>query len=50
MSDWCALLSDARQRKVDQSAVRFATTMDRAVTLAEMIAKDEPMRPLLVTG
>lgn len=54
ISDQQALLTDARQREIDQSSVVFATTMDQAATLsathAESLAADSKIRSLLASG
>ena len=53
-SDQNALLSDARQREIDETAVIFSTAMDQAAVLsathAETLAADGNIRTLLAAG
>lgn len=54
IADQQALLVDARQREMDQTAVVFATTMDQAAILSathsELLAADPTIRTLLGSG
>jgi methyl-accepting chemotaxis protein len=54
MSDQRALLIDARQRQIDQTAVVFTTAMDQAASLSathsETLATDPAVRTLLQSG
>ncbi|WP_137130605.1 cache domain-containing protein [Rhizobium sp. FY34] len=54
MADQQALLADARQREIDQTAVVFTTAMDQAAILSathsEALASDPQVRALLKAG